>query len=140
METIPQPPHTGDALLFVLTGAQCELAQRQRVAGTNAQRLALIKEAVAGQPLFIFDADARVLHGPFVVDGPGGLNLDGGTSRLPAQVRFRPTVRTFQPLPESSIADLLPATKRPPAATEIESDAVAQLLWQFVLRHHALLE
>ena len=98
---------TGDGLLFVVSSQQLEQALKTHIAGTNAQRLPMVRAAVRGQPLFLFDADAHELHGPYAADGPGGLNLDGSKSALPAQVRFSLVVRNFQPLPNEVVADLL---------------------------------
>ena len=79
----------------------------RRALGTNLQRLNVVKSATAGQPLFIFDFDACVLHGPFAVVAPGNLNLEGGNTRLPAQVKFNSVVRNFLPLPAAAVSDLL---------------------------------
>ena len=145
MEGIPPPPVTGDGLLFVLNTAQCDHAHKHHIVGTSMQRLPTVKSAVRGQPLFLFDADARELHGPYAADGPGGLNLEGGNSRMPAQIRFGPVVRNFSPLPESMIADLLnfdPGSdgkgRRP--ASCVEGATVTHLLWLFVLHHHGMYE
>ena len=144
MERIPAPPHTGDGLLFALSSQQCEAAQKSHVAGTNAQRLQMVKSAVPGQPVFLFDTDARVLHGPYAAEGPGGLNLDGvKSSPLPAQLRFSPVVRAFLPLPEAAVADLLSFEGGKGAkvlASTVDGETVGQLLWLFVLHHHKLLD
>ena len=78
-------PPAEDGLLFVLTGAQCETALVQRVAGTNIQRLSLVKQATSGQPIFIFDLDVRLLHGPFSADAPGSTYLEGRRGGPPSR-------------------------------------------------------
>ena len=146
MESLPPPPNA-DGLLFVLSGAQCDQAMRQRLAGANVQRLSMVKSAHAGQPVFLFDSDARLLHGPYAAAGPGGLNLDGANSRLPAQLRFTSVVRAFAPLPEADVTDLLHTSelgggkgRRPVVQSSIVDGAtVGQLLLLFVLNHHGLL-
>ena len=140
------PPYTGDGLLFVLSGAQREHAQKQHIVGTNMQRLAIVKSAFKGQPVFLFDADARTLHGPYSAEGPGDTNIDRSNPRLPAQLRFTNVVRSFLPLPETAISDLLDFEpghgdgkgRRP--TSHVESTTVGQLLWLYVLRHHGLFD
>ena len=146
MESLPPPPNA-DGLLFVLSGAQCDQAMRQRLAGANVQRLSMVKSAHAGQPVFLFDSDARLLHGPYAAAGPGGLNLDGANSRLPAQLRFTSVVRAFSPLPEADVTDLLHTSelgggkgRRPVVqSSSVDGATVGQLLLLFVLNHHGLL-
>jgi hypothetical protein len=138
MEGLPQPPTT-EGLLFVLIGAHCETSLRASVVGTALQKTALVKSATPGMPVFLFDLDARVLHGPFAADGPGAMNLEGGPPRLPA-LRFTSIVRTFLPLPESEVADVLNIELHRATARTIDGATVGQLLWLFVLHHHRLLE
>ena len=154
MEAIGPPPATGDGLLFVMNSNQRQEALRSYIAGAAMQRLATVKAATAGQPIFIFDSDSRELLGPYAAEGPGATNLDsqGGdgrsnfSPRLPAQLRFSPVVRAFAPLPEAVIADIINFDsgadnqgRRRPSHT-VEATAVAQLLYIFVLRHHGLYE
>ena len=140
-------------MLFVLNSSQREEAMRRHIAGATSNRLAAIKAAVPGQPIFLFDSDTRELHGPYSAEGPGAMNLDSqntGTSnfspRLPAQIRFAPVVRAFAPLPEAAIADVInfdpgaDAQGRLRPSYTVEGYVVAQLLYIFVLRHHGLYE
>lgn len=145
MESLPPPPLAGDGVLFVLSGPQMEHAQRKHVAGLPMQRLGIVRSMTAGQPIFLFDADARVLRGPYSAAGPGGTHLDAGNSKLPAQVKFTPAVRSFAPLPEDAVSDMLnyepgmDETGRRRPAPQVEASAVPQLLLLFVLHHHGLL-
>ena len=147
MEGLPPTPRTGDGLLFVLSGPQLENALRKNVAGMPFPRLHIMRSIVAGQPIFLFDSDARLLHGPYAAVGPGGTNLDSSPlgKALPAQLRFAAVVRAFQPLPESHVSDVLsfdPAvaglTRQPSA--RVEASVVTQLLLLFVLNHHGLFD
>ena len=145
MEGLVAPPPTGDGLVFVLNSAQRELALKQHIVGTTIQRLPLVKAATKGQPVFIFDHDARALYGPYAAEGPGELNIDKGNSRLPAQLRFSTVVRQFLPLPETAVSDLLSMDgqidgkgRRP--ANYVDSAAVGQLLLLFVLHTNGLFD
>ena len=147
MEALPSTPKTGDALLFVLSGPQLEHALRKNVAGMPFARLQIMRSVAAGQPVFLFDSDSRLLHGPYAAVGPGGTNLDPSPAgkALPAQLRFTAVVRAFQPLPESHVSDILsfdPAVaglaRRPSA--RVEASVVTHLLLLFVLHHHGLFD
>lgn len=140
MESIPPPPQISDGILFVLSTAQLEHAQRKNVAGMPLQRLPLLRAATAGQPVFLFDQEARTLHGPYAAVGPGATNVDATSSTLPAQLRFNPVVRSFSPLPEEAISDLLtfePGIEKRPSP-RVDGAVVTELLLLFVLRHHGL--
>lgn len=148
MESLPTAPPTPHGILFVLSHEQVEHAIHRSVCGMPMGRIAEVRSVVAGQPVFIFDADERCLHGPFAATGPGGNNLDPtGKGTMPAaQLRFAPVVRSFAPLPEDIAADVLafdPGTdssgrRRP--SSRVDSSVVAPLLLLFVLRHHRLLD
>ena len=88
MEAPPPPPPTSDGMLFVVSTAQRELAIQKQLVGAPATRLALVKSAVGGQPIFLFDSETRKLYGPYAAEGPGAMNLDPNFRGLPAQVRF----------------------------------------------------
>ena len=145
MESLPTAPPTPHGILFVLSHEQAEHAMHRNVC--SMRRLAEGRSGVvAGQPVFIFDADERCLHGPFAAVGT---NLDHPTGKgtMPAaQLRFAPVVRSFAPLPEDIAADVLafdPGTdssgrRRP--SSRVDSSVVAPLLLLFVLRHHRLLD
>ena len=132
MESLPTAPPTPHGILFVLSHEQAEHAIHRNVCGMG--RLAEGRSVVAGQPVFIFDADERCLHGPFAAVG------------TTAQLRFAPVVRSFAPMPEYIAADVLafdPGTdssgrRRP--SSRVDSSVVAPLLLLFVLRHHRLLD
>jgi hypothetical protein len=144
MESLPTAPPTPHGILFVLSHEQAEHAIHRNVCSMG--RLAEGRSGVvAGQPVFIFDADERCLHGPFAAVGT---NLDPtGKGTMPAaQLRFAPVVRSFAPLPEDIAADVLafdPGTDssgcRCPSS-RVDSSVVAPLLLLFVLRHHRLLD
>ena len=144
MEALPAAPPTGEGLLITLPGRDIEFAIRKGVAGMPIGRLAQVRSALPGQPIFLFDTDARLLHGPYAASGPGGANLDPASSKLPAQVKFTPVVRSFAPLPEEVAGDLLTwqpgpgkGSRRP--ASKVDAAVVGPLLLLFVLRHHNLL-
>lgn len=151
METLSVAPPTGDGLCFVLSTLQIETAIRRGVAGMPIGRLSLVRNAVLGQPIFLFDQDARLLYGPYAAVGPGGNMLDqtsagGKGQNLAAQLRFTPVVRSFLPLPEGIAGDLLAfesgsgrAGRRVPSA-RVDSAVIGPLLLLFVLRHHSLLD
>lgn len=144
MEKIPVAPLTADGLLFALTTPQREYALQRKVVTAPTQRLPMVKSAVRGQPVFLFDTDTRMLHGPFAAEGPGGMQVDLSSNRPVAQLSFRPIVRNFAPLPESAIGDLLSFDpgldgqgRRRPSAL-IDGAIVGPLLWLYVLHHHGL--
>ena len=144
MEALPPPPPTSDGMLFVVSTAQRELAIQKQLVGAPATRLALVKSAVGGQPIFLFDSETRKLYGPYAAEGPGAMNLDPNFRGLPAQVRFSTVARKYQPLPESAVEDLLTfdagpdAHGRPRPSFTVDSSTVGPLLLLFVLRHHGL--
>ena len=145
MESLPTAPPTPHGILFVLSHEQVEHAIHRSVCGMPMGRIAEVRSVVAGQPVFIFDADERCLHGPFAAVGT---NLDPtGKGTMPtAQLRFAPVVRSFAPMPEDIAADVLafdPGTdssgrRRP--SSRVDSSVVEPLLLLFVLRHHRLLD
>ena len=146
LENIPPPPSTSDGMLFIVTTREREVALQKNLAGAPATRLALIKGALPGQPVFLFDADERNLYGPYAAEGPGAINLDPSVKGLPAQLRFNLIARKFTPLPESAVEDLLSFEEsadtkgRQRPEFTIDSALVGALLWLFVLSHHGLLE
>ena len=73
----------------------------RRVFGLPRQHLEQVERVTDRTALFLFNYTTKVLHGVFVRDGPGGLNLEpeawahhkkAGSwgSPYPAQVRFKP--------------------------------------------------
>uniref|UniRef100_A0ACD5V559 Uncharacterized protein n=1 Tax=Avena sativa TaxID=4498 RepID=A0ACD5V559_AVESA len=120
----PQPKPAGDAIdisaasvpngsssswppagfIFMCSGATKPECFRYRVLGLPRGRLDDVSRIRRGAGLFLYDFDAKYLHGPYRADSDGGLALEPAAfqGRYPAQVKF--TIDgDFMPIPESTV-------------------------------------
>ncbi|KAF0896346.1 hypothetical protein E2562_021881 [Oryza meyeriana var. granulata] len=90
--------------IFMCSCATKPECYARRVMGLPQGRLGAVSRIRRGAALFLYDFDARHLHGPYRAGSDGGLDLVPAAfrGRFPAQVQF--TIDgDFMPIPESSL-------------------------------------
>uniref|UniRef100_A0A0E0MFW4 DCD domain-containing protein n=1 Tax=Oryza punctata TaxID=4537 RepID=A0A0E0MFW4_ORYPU len=90
--------------IFMCSGETKPECYARGVLGQPRGRLAAVSRIRRGAALFLYDFDARHLHGPYRAASHGGLDLAPAAfgGRFPAQVKF--TIDgDFMPIPESSL-------------------------------------